>query len=52
MVNIPLLLLIISIIFITIGYTKQITNTCDPDKINIRLYSRNIYDELILNSEL
>jgi hypothetical protein len=52
MINISLLLLIIAIIFITIGYTKQLTNTCDPDKLDIRLYSRNIYDELILNSEL
>lgn len=51
-IRLPLLLLIIGVIFITIGYTKQITNTCDPDKVNIRIYSRNIYDELILNSEL
>ena len=50
--NLPLLLLIIAIIFITIGYTKQVSPRCDPNKINVRLYARNIYDELILNSEL
>jgi len=52
MIYLPLLLLILSMILITVGFVKQTADQCDPNKINIRLYSRNIYDELILNSEI
>lgn len=49
MINLSLLLLIISLILLTIGFVKQKADQCDPNKIDIRIYPRHIYDELILD---
>lgn len=48
-----LLLLIISLIFITIGTVRNINvNNCDDKSIDIRVYPRNIYDSIISDSLL
>lgn len=52
MINLPLLLLIISIILLTIGIVKQMSDQCNPDKVDVRIYPRNIYDQLILDANI
>lgn len=48
-----LLLLIISIIFITIGAVRNINvNECNDKSIDIRVYPRNVYDSIISDSIL
>lgn len=43
-----LLLLIVSIIFISIGYAKQVSPKCN-DNVEIRYVPMKIYDELVMD---
>ena len=44
-----LLILLISLVLITIGLVKHYTPDCDKNKIDVRLYSSDIYEDNIIN---
>jgi hypothetical protein len=49
--NIALVLLVVGIMMIVAGYTNQITPQCNKD-IQIKIVSREIYDDILYNQEL
>ncbi len=49
--NVSLILFTLGILFITIGYTNQISPQCNQQP-QVKVVPRPVYDELLLNQEL
>lgn len=49
--NIELILFTLGILFITSGYTNQISPKCNQD-IKVRVIPRTVYDEIVNNNTL